>query len=129
MEQELTSIGHDHYVYGSPEEIAAYQEIRDRGVPLKTLSIMGVNTDTREEETSTASGEVILDRPIHDTGSAWYAILSFFLPIIGLIAAYLFLRHNHIRNFKACRKGVLAFLACLGALLGLLGLLILVAVV
>ena len=129
VEQELTSIGHDHYVYGSPEEIAAYQEIRDRGVPLKTLSIMGVNTDTREEETSTASGEVILDRPIHDTGSAWYAILSFFLPIIGLIAAYLFLRHNHIRNFKACRKGVLAFLACLGALLGLLGLLILVAVV
>ena len=89
---------------------------------------MGVNTDTREEETSTASGEVILDRPIHDTGSAWYAILSFFLPIIGLIAAYLFLKHNHIRNFKACRKGALAFFICLGVLILLLGLLILAAV-
>ena len=75
-----------------------------------------------------ATHEVILDRPIHDTGSALYVILSFFLPLIGLIAAYLFLKHNHIRNFKACRKGALAFFICLGVLILLLGLLILAAV-
>ena len=84
--------------------------------------------EERGEEPA-VSGEVILDRPIHDTGSAWYAILSFLLPIVGVIAAWLFLRHNHIRNFKACRKGVLAFLICLGVLALLLGLLILLAVV
>ena len=130
-EPALTCVGHDHYVYGSPEEIAAYKALRDRDVPLKTLSIVGVNTEPPEErgEETAVSSEVILDRPIHDTGSAWYALLSFLLPIVGVIAAWLFLRHNHIRNFKACRKGVLAFLICLGALALLLGLLILLAVV
>ncbi len=130
MKPELTFIGHDHYVYGSPEEIAAYKSIRERNVPLKTLSIVGVNAEAPEkgEEESMATHEVILDRPIHDTGSALYVILSFFLPLIGLIAAYLFLKHNHIRNFKACRKGALAFFICLGVLILLLGLLILAAV-
>ena len=76
-----------------------------------------------------ATSEVILDRPIHDTGSAVYTILSFFLPILGLIAAYFFLKHNHIRNFKACRRGAVAFFICLGVLILLLGLLILSAVI
>ena len=128
-EPQLTLIGHDHYVYGSQEELASYQAIRERGEPLKTLSIVGVNAEPpKEGEESIVASEVILDRPIHDTGSALYAILSFFLPILGLIAAYIFRRHNYIRNYKACRKGALSFFACVGVLLGLLGLLTIIAV-
>ena len=128
-EPQLTLIGHDHYVYGSQEELASYQAIRERGEPLKTLSIVGVNAEPPEEgEENIVASEVILDRPIHDTGSALYAILSFFLPILGLVAAYIFRRHNYIRNYKACRKGALSFFACVGVLLGLLGLLTIIAV-
>ena len=130
-EPQLTLIGHDHYVYGSQEEIDSYRVIRERGVPIKALSIVGDNAEEPEEgeDESMATSEVILDRPIHDTGSAVYTILSFFLPILGLIAAYFFLKHNHIRNFKACRRGAVAFFICLGVLILLLGLLILSAVI
>ena len=90
-----------------------------------------MNTEAPEEgsEAENVSNEVILDRPIHDTGSAWYAIFSFLLPILGIIAAYVFRRRNYIRNFKACRKGVLSFLACLGVLIGVLVLLALITII
>lgn len=127
---ELVNIGHGHYVYGSPEEIAEYRALRERGEPLKTLSIVGVNTDTAQEggDNGPTAGEVILDRPVHDTGSAWYAILSFFLPILGLIAAVVFRRHNYIRSYKACRKGVIAFAATLAVCIVLLLIFIVIAI-
>ena len=127
---ELVDIGHGHFVYGSPEEIAEYRALRERGEPLKSLSIVGVNAEAPEEgsEVNLAASEVILDRPVHDTGSARYAILSFFLPILGLIAAFVFRRHNYIRNYKACRKGVIAFAATLGVCVALLLLFIVIAI-
>ena len=127
---ELVDIGHGHFVYGSLEEIAEYRALRERGEPLKSLSIVGVNAEAPEEggEVNLAASEVILDRPVHDTGSAWYAILSFFLPILGLIAAFVFRRHNYIRNYKACRKGVIAFAATLGVCVALLLLFIVIAI-
>ena len=127
---ELADIDHAHYVYGSAEEIEGYRTLRERGEPLKTLSIVGVNTDAAQEggDSGPGAGEVILDRPVHDTGSAWYAILSFFLPIIGLIAAIVFRRHNYIRNYKACRKGVIAFAATLAVCVLVLLLFIIIAV-
>lgn len=127
---ELVDIGHGHFVYGSPEEIAEYRALRERGEPLKSLSIVGVNAEAPEEgsEVNLAASEVILDRPVHDTGSAWYAILSSFLPILGLIAAFVFRRHNYIRNYKACRKGVIAFAATLGVCVALLLLFIVIAI-
>lgn len=127
---ELVDIGHGHFVYGSSEEIAEYRALRERGEPLKSLSIVGVNAEAPEEgsEVNLAASEVILDRPVHDTGSAWYAILSFFLPILGLIAAFVFRRHNYIRNYKACRKGVIAFAATLGVCVALLLLFIVIAI-
>lgn len=133
-EPTLTDIGHDHFVYGSSREIAEYRAIRERNVPLKTLSIVGVNAEAPQEkgegeENAAPTREVILDRPVHDTGNALYAILSFFLPILGIIAAYLFRRKNYIRNYKACRKGVLAAVACLGAGLLLFAFFIIMAVV
>ena len=127
---ELVDIGHGHFVYGSPEEIAEYRALRERGEPLKSLSIVGVNAEAPEEgsEVNLAASEVILDRPVHDTGSAWYAILSFFLPILGLIAAFVFRRHNYIRNYKACRKGVIAFAATLAVCIVLLLIFIVIAI-
>ena len=58
---ELVDIGHGHFVYGSPEEIAEYRALRERGEPLKSLSIVGVNAEAPEEgsevnQTGPASG-------------------------------------------------------------------------
>ena len=57
---ELVDIGHGHFVYGSPEEIAEYRALRERGEPLKSLSIVGVNAEAPEEgsEVNLAASEV-----------------------------------------------------------------------
>jgi oligopeptide transport system ATP-binding protein len=72
---------------------------------------------------------LILDRPIHDTGSKWYGIGSFFLPPIGLIAGWIFKKKNYIRNFKMCRKGAIAGLCTLAAVIAVFGLALLRAVI
>ncbi|MCI8638772.1 MAG: ABC transporter ATP-binding protein [Coprococcus sp.] len=113
---ELVPIGHDHYVYGSPEEIEEYKEIREKNVPLKTLSITGVNTDKQEDDEAVMAflSEEIKERPDRDTGHIFYGILSFLLPLLGIAAAYFFKKRNYIRNFKACRKGAIIGFICLG---------------
>ena len=109
----LVNIGHDHFVYGNAKEIAEYKAIREKNEPMKTITIRDPNAPVNEtapqaeEEPIIAGADSILERPIHDTGSKWYAIGSFFLPPIGLIGGLIFKKFKHIRNFKACRKGAL----------------------
>ena len=73
-------------------------------------------------------GETILDAPIHDTGSKWYAILSFFLPLLGLLGGFIFKKFNHIRNYKACLKGALIGLGVIAAVIVFFALMLVVAV-
>ena len=130
---QLTDIGHGHYVFGNAKEIEEYKAIREKGEKLKSITIltpeeMAQMTPETQEAAPLPSGEYILDTPIHDTGSKWYSILSFLLPIPGLIAGWIFRKCNHIRNFKACRKGALIGLGVLGAIIVLFGLLLIRAV-
>ena len=60
-----------------------------------------------------------LVHPTHDTGSIWYVIISFLLPILGLIAALLFKKFKHTRNYKQCRKGAIAGFVLIGAILAI----------
>ena len=126
---ELVCIGHDHYVFGNAKEIEEYKAIREKGIPLKSVTIRDPN-EAEEEVVAEEefSNEPILDTPLHDTGSAWYKFLSFLLPIPGLIAGAIFKKKNYLRNFKACKKGAIAGLVTLGTILALFGLLLLAAV-
>ena len=129
---ELVCIGNDHYVFGNKKEIEEYKAIREKGEKLKSITI--IDPDAPQEirqqaEESIPVGESILDTPIHDTGSKWYAIASFFLPLLGLIAGFIFRKFNHIRNYKACKKGALIGLGVLGAVILLFCLLLVLAVV
>ena len=129
---EMVCIGHDHYVFGNKKEIEEYKAIRDKGEKLKSITI--IDPDAPQElrqqaEDSIPVGESILDTPIHDTGSKWYAILSFFLPLLGLIAGFVFRHFNHIRNYKACRKGALIGFAVIGAVILLFCLMLVLAVI
>lgn len=113
---ELYDIGHDHFVFGSKKEIEEYKAIREKGVPLKTITILPEGAERPVESDSvTDSEEVRIDTPIHDTGNVWYSIGSFFLPIIGIIAGLIFKKKKYFRNYKACRKGALIGFATLGA--------------
>ena len=116
---KMECIGHEHYVYGNEKEIDEYREIREKGVPLKSVTILKPGEEFPEEDEidEKLNEASILDTPIHDTGSMWYAILSFFLPILGLIAGAIFRKKNYIRNFKMCRKGALIGLGVIGALI------------
>ena len=110
---EMVDIGHGHYVFGNKAEIEEYKALRAKGEKVKSITILDPNGPDAEEnkkkvEESMPVGETILDAPLHDTGSKWYAILSFFLPLLGLIGGLVFKKFNHIRNYKACMKGAVS---------------------
>ena len=129
---EMVDIGHGHYVFGNKAEIEEYKAIRAKGEKVKSITILDPNGPDAEEnkkkvEESMPVGETILDAPIHDTGSKWYAILSFFLPLLGLLGGFIFKKFNHIRNSKACLKGALISFACIGVVILFFALMLLVA--
>lgn len=115
---QLVDIGNDHWVYGNQKEIEKYKAIRAQNLPLKTVHILteeekqekerkAAEAAKEEKEPVLQGSNYILDRPIHDTGNLWLGIISFILPIFGLIAAGLYKSKNYIRNYKVCRKGAL----------------------
>ncbi len=130
---EFVCIGHDHYVYGNSKEIAEYRAIREKGTPLKAITIAEPGApDTAPAaapETDPAISEDFLLHPAHDTGSLWYMVLSFLLPILGIIGAQAFKHFHYFRNSKACKKGAIAGFAALGVIVLLFLLLLIMAVV
>ena len=132
---ELVCIGHDHYVYGSAKEIETYKDVREKGVPLKSITILPEEERIAMEERKAAEGKkedeeamsrsnYILDAPLHDTGSFWLALLSFFLPILGLIGGWIYRKYHYIRNYKMCKKGAIAGLITLGVVVALIAVLV-----
>ena len=129
---EMVCIGHNHYVYGNKKEIEEYKAVREKNIPLKSVTILDPNdpqyAEQKKAETE-PSNEPILETPPHDTGSFWYKFFSFFLPILGLIAGVLFKRKHYIRNFKACKKGAIAGLVTFGIILLIFGILLLLSLI
>ncbi len=127
---DFVCIGHGHYVYGNKKEIEQYKAIRDAGVPVKPITIQDPDAPVEKKTGEKAAAEAqILAHPARDTGSIWYKIFSFLLPILGLIGAVLFRKHNYIRNYKACKSGAIAGFIFLAVILLLLVVLIILAVV
>lgn len=114
---EFVCIGHNHWVYGNKKEIEEYKAIREKNVPIQIIKIKNPNEADNEEKQEEVIRDEILQAPIHDTGSVWYTVLSFFLPILGIIAALLFKHKKHYRNYKACKKGALSAFAVLAVIL------------
>ena len=107
---ELVDIGNNHLVYGNKAEIEHYKQLRARGEKVKSITIL-TPEEKAQREAQTAqepASEVILDRPVHDSGSFWFKFLAFFLPILGLIAGQIYRSKNYINNFKALKKGAIA---------------------
>ena len=129
---ELVDIGNHHFVYGNKKEIEEYKAIREKGEKLKSITILDPSAPLTEEqvrqvEESIPVADIMLERPLHDTGSKWYSIGSFFLPPIGIIAGLIFKKFKHIRNYKACLKGAFIGLGVLAAVVVLFALLLLLA--
>ena len=127
---ELVDIGHNHFVFGNKKEIEEYKAIREKGEKLKSITILDPDATAEERQVAedsipTASG--ILDVPLHDTGSKWYSILSFFLPLIGLILGLGFRHFKHFRNYKACMKGVKIGIITFVAIIAFFALMLLMA--
>ena len=127
---EMVDIGHGHYVFGNKAEIEEYKALRAKGEKVKSITILDPNGPDAEEnkkkvEESMPVGETILDAPLHDTGSKWYTILSFLLPLLGLIGGLVFKKFNHIRNYKACMKGAVAGLIVIAVVIAFFALMLL----
>ena len=128
---ELVDIGNNHLVFGNKKEIEEYKAIRARGEKLKSITILGEDAapeERQQAEDSIPTDSGILDAPLHDTGSKWYSILSFLLPLLGLIAAAVFKKFKHFRNYKACKKGALIGLGVIAAVILFFLLMLLLAV-
>ena len=125
---ELVDIGHNHYIFGNKKEIEEYKAIREKGEKLKSITILDPDASAEQRqmaEDSIPTGSDILDTPLHDTGSIWYSIFSFILPLLGLIGGLIFRKFNHIRNYKACKKGAIAGIITFLVVVGLFALLLL----
>jgi oligopeptide transport system ATP-binding protein len=110
---EFVNIGHDHWVYGNKKEIEEYKKLREQNIPVKTITIQdgeskGDENANAQTQIHTAEEDAFLKAPPRDTGSVWYTVLSFFFPILGLIAWLLFKNFRYYRNYKACKKGTVA---------------------
>lgn len=127
---ELVCIGHDHYVYGNKKEIEEYKAIRDKDVPIKSIAIADPSAgETHFTRETPAGTDEIQAPPVHDTGAFLYKLLSFFLPILGLIAAFVFRHFHYIRNYKACKKGAVIGLITIAVIIAIFLLLLLLAVI
>ena len=127
---ELVDIGNNHFVYGNKKEIEEYKAIRAKGEKVKSITILDPDAprpEQTEQKVDENGSDAFLETPLHDTGSKWYSILSFFLPILGLIAAGVFRHFHHIRNYKACKKGAIAGLITLAVIILFFALMLVVA--
>lgn len=123
---EMVNIGHNHYIYGSKSEIEAYKKIRERNEPIKSITI-GDGTEQEIIKEDEPINQEILDHPIHDTGNKWYALLGFVLPIIGLIMAIIFKKHNYINNYRILKKASIVGLIFILAIVVIFMVLLLIA--
>lgn len=128
---EMVDIGNNHYVYGNKAEIERYKKLRAEGKKIKSITILTPEEKAKRdaERESVPTGEVVLDHPVHDTGSFWYKFLAFFLPILGLLVGQIFKAKNYINNFKALKKGAIVGLIFRLVVLLLFGLLLILAVI
>ncbi len=128
---ELVNIGHDHFVYGNKKEIEEYRSVREAGVPIKavTIDMQKAHKSDSEVNVNTASEAEIADILPGDTGSNWYSLGAFLLPIIGLITGSIFKRRNYIRNYKKCKKGALIGLALRAAIVVFFAILLILAAI
>ena len=104
------------------------EEVEKLLKPITILGMDGAQTEeeinkerevarAKEDEALQAGIEEIKNAPVHDTGSIWYGIFSFLLPIVGLIAAVIFRKNNYIRNYKMCMKGAKVMLILIAVII------------
>lgn len=110
---EFVDIGHDHWVYGNKKEIEEYKKLREKGEPIKSVKILGPDEKREEKDNQMEAAlrkaeEEFLAAPIHDTGSLWMGILAFFLPVLGIIAALIYKKKKHYRNYRVIKTGTIA---------------------
>ena len=121
----LQDIGHGHYVYGNAKEIEEYKAIRESGEKMKSITILTPEEKEKLEKVNQEidwnASQFLLQTPLHDTGSVWYTIGSFFLAPLGLIGGLIFKKYKHFRNAKACFKGAWIALGLLAAVVALFG--------
>ena len=125
---EMVDIGNNHFVYGNKKEIEEYKALRAKNVPIKSVTIRDENEPARKTEEPAPSREEIHVAPARDTGSFWYNILAFFLPLLCLLGSVVFRKHNYIRNYKALKKGAVVGLIFRAVLLAIFLLLLFLAV-
>ena len=101
---ELVDIGHNHFVFGNKKEIEEYKKLREKNEPLKIIKLSKDESLKEKAIIDMSDAEEFLNRPVHDTGSTWYALASFILPIPFIIIGLIFKSRKYYRNYATCIK-------------------------
>lgn len=128
----LVDIGHNHLVFGNEEEILEYKRVRESNIRPKSIIIKDENyqEEPKIEETVEDTNETsILQTPLHDTGNMLYTVVSFFLPIIGLIMWLLFKHFKYYHCYHACKKGAIRGFILYGTIIVLWLICLIIAVI
>ncbi|WP_296840885.1 ATP-binding cassette domain-containing protein [Butyrivibrio sp.] len=116
----MVDIGHNHFVYGNAKEIEEYKKIREANIPVKSITIMTDEELANQETTvgdATIDEDILKNTPIHDTGALWLTVLTFFLPILGLILMAVFKKKHYARNYRRVKTGTITGLIFIGAII------------
>ena len=125
---EMVDIGNNHFVYGNKKEIEEYKALRAKNVPLKSITIRDENQEPKKTQETAPSHEEIHMAPARDTGSFWYNLLGFLLPLLSLLGCVAFRKHNYIRNYKALKKGAVVGLVFRAVILAIFAVLLILAI-
>lgn len=130
---EFVNIGHDHWVYGNKKEIEEYKALREKGETIKSIQIAQSEEELQHSVDTTrklTNAELeFLEAPVHDTGSAWMAVVGFFLPILSLIAAMVFKSKKYYRNYDKFKKGAISGLIFRAVILAIFLIALVIAII
>lgn len=130
---EFVNIGHDHWVYGNKKEIEEYKALREKGETIKSIQIAQSEEELQHSVDTTrklTNAELeFLEAPVHDTGSAWMAVVGFFLPILSLIAAMVFKSKKYYRNYNKFKKGAISGLIFRAVILAIFLIALVIAII
>lgn len=124
---ELVDIGHNHLVYGNKKEIEEYKALRKANKKIKAVKIYKPGETRKQRFEIIKEEDIVIDTPIHDTGSPWLSVLAFFLSIAGLIATMILKKKKWYRTYRVVRKGTIIGLITKAILLGLFVIAVIIA--
>lgn len=111
----LQNIGHDHYVYGTEQEVDSYRTIRDKQKNIPVVKF-GCDPIAKVSMEGLAIGKDQQDINADSGGIRWLTI-GFLFPFISLCFLPLFKKRRWVRRYRSVKRGAIIRLMIKGVVI------------